>query len=232
MGPGGHFVQILLPSIQVEFLYALIASILLLLIYFQTREFYELTKHKGIKYFRNSFMFLAIAHVFRFISNFFMLSELSPSPEFNTTRLLIILGYALFTFISSLGILSLVYISINKRIQKGFFSKGYSIYILAALMFVPMIIFHRPEVFLLTQIALIAFAFIMSILSYDKTKKRVKKNWMNILYGLFLVFWIIGMFAKNVRPEYIGIKIISYILALLAIGWILYKVVKKTKIKN
>lgn len=230
MGPRQQFINILLPSIQVEFFYALIAAVLLFLIYIQTKEFYHLTQHKGIYYFRNAFLFLGIAHVFRFVSNFFMISmDLAPGPEMRTSRLIVMSGYFLFTFVSSVGILSLVYSTIHKKIEQGFFSKHYSLYILAILLFLPVFLFHEPELFLVFQFGLLVFAYIMSLLSYKQTRIKKRKHSMHIMYGLFLVSWIVGMFATSIRPEFLGLKIISYLLALTCIAIILYRVHKKTR---
>lgn len=221
--------NIMLPNMQIEFMYALIAAILLFLIYTQTKEFYNLTKHRGIHYFRNAFLFLAIAHIFRFVSYFFMLSEAVPMRMLSTTNQIIVtVGFSLFTVFSFLGILHLTYSSIHKKISKGLFSKSYSLYIIALVLFMPVLFFGNIQVFLAIQALLVLFAFIMSAVSFEKQRQK-RKHSMHILYGLFLLFWIVGMFAQKVLPIHLGIKIGAYAIGLGIIGIILYKVIKKTK---
>lgn len=231
MGPHNLFMEIMLPNMQVEFMYVLIAAVLLLIIYFKTKEFYELTKHKGIKYFRNAFLFLAVAHIFRLISNFFMISEAGPLRMMDSFDQIVVgIGFSSFTILSFLGILFLTYSSIYKKIQKGIFSKNYSLYIIAAILFIPIFLFDNMRVFLIMQTLLILFAFIMSSLSFEKQSKRKRKHSTHLLYGLFLLFWIVGMFAAEINPVYLGVKIIAYLIALLMILLILYKIIKITRI--
>lgn len=233
MGPPNHFMEIMLPNMQVEFLYILIAAILLLIIYFKTKEFYELTKYKGIKYFRNAFLFLAIAHLFRLVSSFFVISNASPIRMMDSfDKIVVGLGFSLFAILSFLGILFLAYSSIHKKIQKGLFSKKYSLYIIAVILFIPIFLFGNMRVFLIMQTLLILLAFIMSSLSFKKESKRKRKHGMHLLYGLFLLFWIVGMFAAEINPFYLGIKIIAYLIALIMILLILLRIIKITRIKE
>ena len=79
------------------------------MIYFGTKEIYDLSSYKGIKYFRQAFLFFAIAYFFRFLIEFVVIS-------FNTNEIFeiypIVLGYfALFIFmyLSSISIFYLIY---------------------------------------------------------------------------------------------------------------------------
>ena len=50
-----------------EIIYSFVIIFCSLLVYFGTKEIYELSSHKGIKYFREAFLFFAIAYFFRFL---------------------------------------------------------------------------------------------------------------------------------------------------------------------
>ena len=50
-----------------ELIYTTIIVIFCYLIYHKTKEIYNLTKYKGIHYFRNTFLFFALAYASRFI---------------------------------------------------------------------------------------------------------------------------------------------------------------------
>ena len=56
-----------------ELLFAVIIFVLCLIIYLKTKESYQLTKHRGIKYFRDAFLFFGISYLVRFS---FMLAKL------------------------------------------------------------------------------------------------------------------------------------------------------------
>lgn len=226
MGPP-QLMRLLIPSIQVEFVYSLVAAILLFIVFYKTKEFYDLTKHKGIYYFRNAFLYFAIAYVFRFISNFFLLSDVRPRGP--STRVFILIGYGLFTFVSSMGILSLAYSTVYKKIKKGFFSKEYSLYILAAVMLFLPILFNRPETVVFTQGIILIFAVIMSFINQTKVKRKKKTNWVHILYWLFLSSWILNVIAISLQVNYLYLKSIIFILSISCIVLIVVRVIIKTK---
>ena len=48
-------------NIGTEIVYSFVIIVCSLMIYFGTKELYKLTSHKGIKYFRQSFLFFAFA---------------------------------------------------------------------------------------------------------------------------------------------------------------------------
>ena len=54
-------------------LFSIIVITLCLVIYFKTKKVFDLTKHKGINYFRMAFLFLAIAYSIRLVSRILML---------------------------------------------------------------------------------------------------------------------------------------------------------------
>jgi hypothetical protein len=75
-----------------ELIYSFVIIICSLMIYYATKEVYELSSHKGIKYFRLSFLFFAIAYFSRyfimFILNFLNLDNLffiSPRSIFSAS---------------------------------------------------------------------------------------------------------------------------------------------------
>ena len=51
------------PYLWIEPIYSVIIILFSLFIYLRTKEIYELTYYKGIKYFRNAFLFFGIALV-------------------------------------------------------------------------------------------------------------------------------------------------------------------------
>ncbi len=54
--------------LAVELGYTLIVVFICFIIYFKTREIYDLTKYEGIEYFRNTFLFFGLAYIFRFLN--------------------------------------------------------------------------------------------------------------------------------------------------------------------
>jgi len=61
------------PNFLIELVYSVILTISCLIIYFKTSEIYKLTSHKGIKYFRMTFLFFAASYFLRFFTKMFVL---------------------------------------------------------------------------------------------------------------------------------------------------------------
>jgi hypothetical protein len=71
-----------------ETVFTLVALVLGLLIYFKTKESYELTKHPGIRYFRDAFLFLGLSYLLRFLFSAVFLSRIHDACIHNITRIL------------------------------------------------------------------------------------------------------------------------------------------------
>ena len=97
-----------------EILYSFVIIICSLMIYFTTKELYELTSHKGIKYFRLSFLFFALAYFFRSFIKITLLSLetrdlISVMPTFAS------ITFFAFMYFSSMAIFYLLYSVICKK---------------------------------------------------------------------------------------------------------------------
>ena len=72
MPPNMPFVFLPVLRIGSELIYTLIIIIMCGIIYFKTKEIFDLTKHKGIGFFRNTFLFFALSYLMRFFGQIFM----------------------------------------------------------------------------------------------------------------------------------------------------------------
>ena len=105
--------QPLLPPLEflsIEILYSVIVILLCILIYFKTKEVYDLSKHKGIKYFRNTFLFFGMAFFFRLIPVSLIFSR-------NIAKPLLQISLFLVSYFSILAILSLLSSIIWKKLD-------------------------------------------------------------------------------------------------------------------
>src|SRR3989339_145081 len=92
---------------MLEILYSFVIIVCSLMIYFGTKELYELSSHKGIKYFRLSFLFFAIAYFFRsFIKFIVMYFNIETIFNFSPKTFGILFGPAtMFVFMSLITII-------------------------------------------------------------------------------------------------------------------------------
>ncbi|MBW2994176.1 hypothetical protein KY315_02015, partial [Candidatus Woesearchaeota archaeon] len=165
--------------------YTLIVIFLCFLIYFKTKDMYDLTKHKGIYYFRNTFLFFGLAYMFRFVFGLIRMTDqwldIIYIPRGTMMPIMI-----LFTgYFSTMALLCLIYSTVWKRYSsKDFFIAAN---ILAVLIAIAAAI--SPEVFIITQAILLVVAITLSVV----LRKKSKFSKVFLLYFLLFMFWIISL---------------------------------------
>lgn len=214
-------------GIGAEIIYSFVIIVCSLMIYFGTREIYNLSSYKGIKYFRQAFLLFAIAYFSRFIIEFVIMS-------FNLNGILeiypFILGYfALFVFmyLSSISIFYLIY-SVSWKKWK---SKSKMIFVFHSIAIIIALasIFFRNQIFYIgLDIMLLISAIIMvSIASYSQ-RNKTKKNGLLMTYLLLFIFFMLNVFNILVPIFFESLKLVIYLMSLGIFLVILYKVLKKS----
>ena len=179
-----------------EFVFTAIAVIFCLLIYFKTREVYNLTKHKGIKYFRDAFLFFGLSYILRFLFSLVFLSRIAfdfvlPRAMFMPLFILP-LGY-----FSTIGIFYLVFSSIWKRFNnRRLIILGNIIAILLSLI---SFITRSHFILLSFQSVLLVFAITLSIFVHRGEKKA---SGIKILYLLISTLWLINLWVIVPRRSF------------------------------
>ena len=60
------------PQMGAELIYSFVIVVCSLMIYYATKEVYELSSYKWIRYFRQAFLFFSLAYFFRYSIKFFL----------------------------------------------------------------------------------------------------------------------------------------------------------------
>jgi len=221
-----------IPSINLgigaEIIYSFVIIFCSLMIYFGTREIYDLSSYKGIKYFRQAFLFFAIAYFFRLFIQFVVAS-------FNIHEILelypLAIGYAsilIFMYFSTMSIFYLIYSVKWKRWENN--SKMiYFFHAIAILISLATIIFDKPYFYLGLNAVLFVSAGILIFLSSrtQKSKSR-RKNRFDKVYLLLLVFLVLNIINILVPIFLETVKLFLYLTSLSIFFVILYKVLKKS----
>ncbi len=207
-----------------EFIYTAIIVFFCFLIYFMTREFYNLSKYQGIKYFRYAFLFFGFAYLSRFIIHLFQLTGISSvimgPRRFMFPSFMFPVGY-----FSTMAIFYLTYSTIWKRVDYKHFLLLSNIVAIS----LSLIAFLTRSTFILSmlQLALLLAAVIISVTKHEKRKKATP---VRALYVLISLFWLINVFVLNTRILFLSqLKIIFQILSIFVFFVILYKVIKWIK---
>lgn len=223
---GNHFREIVSPTLGIEILYSIIIITCSLMIYFGTKELYEISQHKGIKYFRQAFLFFAIAYFFRstikFIIFYLEIQEiLEINPKIIGTATLL-----LFMYSSAMAIFYLLY-SVMWKKWKDNKSLIYSFHALTLFISITIIISRNLFAYFALNIFLLGIVLWIALNS-EKNEKLKKHNKLHIIYFLLLLFWTLN-FLEILTPQFLQtFQLLIYISSSITFMIILYKVLKKS----
>lgn len=189
--------NLMLERFIAESVFSFIVVLLSFLIYYQTREIYSLTKHRGIFYFRNTFLLFGLAYLTRFIISLAMLNMIAIDfvmPRQMFFPLMIVpVGY-----LSTLALFFLAYSTVWKNFKaknsEKIFLWGFNL--AAVIVAVVSMLYRSPFLMSLIQMGLMVFI----LLSFAVGKKKTKKTHitkMSIFYYLLIAFWILNMFTLS-----------------------------------
>lgn len=217
-------------GIWIELIYSLVITLSCFWIYFKTRELYELTSYKGIRYFRNTFLFFGITSLIRlalhlvgpFGLNFTILEEYE----------IIDVIFSVMIFFSCLALINLVYSLFWKKLEKYSFSKNWVFYLVSIFIALISIISRIPVIFLIFQ-AVLFFVLIWIVVRYvrhRKTKDKKNKEGFSSLYVIYLLLfglWIMSNILEFVSYFSPAIGLIVYGMSIIMFLIILLRVLKK-----
>lgn len=223
----GPAIHSLIQGIGIELIYSFVIIIASLMIYYSTKEMYELSAYKGIKYFRISFLLFGIAYFFRsFIKLILVYFGASRIIDVN----LRFVGSAtlfIFMFFGSLAVFYLVFSLMCKKwnAKSGLLLSVF--YTLSIILSFVIITTRELEIFIVVSIIILAIAIFGLYITHKQSKEKKKKSNMHIIYTLLFIFWILNIIEVLINFSYIY-QIIIYLASLGIFLVILYKVLKKT----
>jgi len=209
-----------------ELLYSFVIIICSLMIYFGTKELYELSSYKGIKYFRQAFLFFAIAYFFRSFIKFILLyfnireiHEFSPALFGNFTLLI-------FMYFSSLAIFYLLYSVMWKKWNNNS-NKIYLFHLSAFIISLSIIISRNSLIYLGVNILLFVIVLFTVYISHRNTKKKMKGDNLYTIYLLLLFFWILNIIDILIPEFFQTFQLFIYFASVFIFLMMLYRVLKK-----
>lgn len=210
-------------SVGIELVYTFVIIVSSLMIYFSTKEMYELTGHRGIKYFRLSFLFFAIAFFFRsFIKIIFILFEVNIHDVFPQ----ILAGPTtlfLFMYMSALAVFYLIYSVVWKK--WGDSQQIVLLFHIIAITVALISVISQSQTILLIIHVIFLAAILSTILILYSEPKR-KKNKLYAVYVLLFIFWIFNVLDIHVPNFFQFFQLIIYFILIGLFLAILYKVLR------
>lgn len=207
-----------------EVIYAFVIIVCSLIIYFGTKEIYELTKHEGIKYFRRAFLFFAIAFLFgtfiKFLLVYFGINSTINLPP----RLVGFLSLFVFVYAGTMASLYLVQ-SLWWKKFKWVSARPYLLHVLAIVLAIIGVFYRNLEFLILINVLLLIFVIFFAF-SGEKNSKN-KHGKMGWIYVLLFIFWILNIYDILIPNNLGSGQILLYLSSLGIFLTILYKALKR-----
>jgi hypothetical protein len=214
------------PASGMEFIYSFVIIICSLMVFFATKQLYELSSHKGIKYFRLAFLFFAIAYFFRYFIKFFLvffniatIHDLSPMLFDPAGPLALFL----FMYASSIAVFYLLYSVIWKKWKDN--KKIYLFHVMAILVSFISAFSRDGSLLLLVNIFLFLIISIAFYITHKNSKK--KKHTFYAVYMLLVFFWILNILDILIPSFFQGFQLIIYLFSIAIFLAIQYRVIKR-----
>jgi len=214
--------QTMMPQLGIgtELIYAFVIILCCLIIYFATKELYNITKHQGIRYFRLSFLFFAIALFFRSFIKFVLilfnsrtLFDIAPRAFAGVTTFI-------FMYFSLIAIFYLLYSLIWKKDKKNL--GIYLMHLLALVITIITILLGNILIYIILNVLILIL-----ILYLIYQKKSKKKSGLYFIYLLLLVFWIFNILDIFIPNFLQSLQLIIYFVSIGIFFVILYRVLTK-----
>jgi hypothetical protein len=175
----------------IESIFSLVVILASFIIYFKTKEIYELSEHKGLKYFRYVFLFFGITYLPRVLAGWFRPTfgsdfifsyfHLAVSNIFRSIT--IYAGTAMFLYL----LLTLLW----KKLDKTFISNLYFVHSLAIIVTIVSYFQRLPYFFILFQIIAFFTAIFLMIIHRKRIFNKKQNPWVIAIYVMIFGHWIL-----------------------------------------
>ncbi len=212
----------------IQIISSLIITISCFLIYLKTRELYELTSYKGIKYFRNTFLFFGITQVIRFFLD--LIRPLGFLFVFERPEWYFMFEVALFISIyaSSMALIYLLLSIFWKKIKNKLSENIYLLHVIALVIALISLVGETGRLLLIIfQICLFFMLIVISLIKYGETKHKDDLSSLYLLYLIIFALWI-GAGILELLTYFSPLAgFLIYLLSLVIFLAVLFKVLKK-----
>lgn len=211
--------------ILVETLYLFLLLIPSFIIFFKSREIYNFSRYKGLKYYSLAFLYISIGFLIRYVV---MLTKLFEGKVGTITHLNIFV--LIMEFFIVLPGFFLLYSLIWQNFEKKHFSSKitfpqYLIYFLAFLTAFADFIMQNLFMMYITQIILFLFATIIALNKYVKKKNNYLQLFFISMF-LFFVAWTINFIAQYTIDQVPIMRFYAYIITFSVCFILLYMTLK------
>ena len=205
--------------VETELLYFLVISGICIYIFLKTKEYYDLTKHGGIYFFRFTFLYFALAFLFRMTGAAVIM--LDGIDIFRLPRNWLVYNLAFVCFFSMLAVLSLAVTVFSRKIKMRV-ENLHTILIFVAVLATIMVLWANSySLLILFQAGILVLTAVIALISRNLTFNRA--NFL-ILFMLWLIN-VVLLFRFLAVP--IDVRLIMYSISITFFLLLLSRVVKR-----
>jgi len=204
-----------LASILTESVYTLVISVLCFAIFMKTKEISDISRYRGIQFFRYSFLFFGIAYLSRLLLIAFAFQV--------SRRVIMPLSMLITAYFSTMALMALAYSTIWKKIPEHSF--WVSSQIIAIVLLAVILVFQNMQLMLLIQLGLFLIAIVIV-----EASKRKKFSKMRMVYLLLFLFWLVNLLIIGHRGQVnLGLRISLQVVSVLIFLFVYFRVTNKIK---
>ena len=209
----------------IELVYSIIVMISCLIIYFKTSEIYKLTSHKGIKYFRLTFVFFALTYFLRFFTKILILGLIISGTRFHPREFAQLTSFLLL-YTGFMTTFYLLYGLSRKRLGK-FLPETTDVLHVVAILLSSIIIFLRmPIIFIAITLSLLIYLLFVGYSSYKRSKKNKIVPQLYIVYFLLILFSMLNILDILIPDFFRTLQLLIYIFSISLFLIITHRVLK------
>lgn len=220
-GLGRGLEQLMMSGLGIEILYSFVIITCSLMIYLGTKELYDITRHRGIRYFRLTFLFFALAYFFRSFIKILIIYFGKQELAIIAPLIFWKLPFVLFMYFSVMAIFYLLYSVLWKRLKHN----GIYIFHIAAASIAILVTFLKNNLNLVLVVNLLLFVFIVCVvyISYRQSEKKKSLN-LYAVYLLLCAFWILNIVDILIPNFFSSFQLLIYLASVGVFLGIVYKV--------
>ena len=211
----------MMSSIGTDTIYSFVIIFVSLMIFRATKGLYDLSQHKGIKFFCFAFLFFAFAYAFRFLTQFIVLFLGHPRSLGTDLGAISVSSLFFFMYASTAAIFYLWASNHWRWFERA--SATLLLHICAFAISFLGIVTQNAILIGTIQVILIAT---LALTSYQKNNRDAQK--LRFLYVLLAVFWALNL-IDLLLPKFLSqVQLIIYLASISLFLVLLQKVIKKT----
>ncbi len=209
----------------IELVYSIIVMISCLIIYFKTSEIYKLTSHKGIKYFRLTFVFFALTYFLRFFTKILILGLIISGTRFHPREFAQLTSFLLL-YTGFMTTFYLLYGLSRKRLGKILPETTDVLHVVAILLSSIIIFLRMPIIFIAITLSLLIYLLFVGYSSYKRSKKNKVVPQLYIVYFLLILFSMLNILDILIPDFFRTLQLLIYIFSISLFLIITHRVLK------